>query len=357
MGRVTFCVSIAGIVAGLKPPIPNPSEEMMRSMICTAAIAACVFVASSTPVSAQKSKPLPPSINAGASDPSMTTLFLAGANFQATAAVYLADVQLTGISIGGVGTTITANLPVGVGAGSYRVSVVQPSGMATFDVTLGAQGAEGPAGPPGPPGPQGDPGEAGPIGPQGPQGPAGPQGFDGATGPQGPQGPTGMTGATGPQGPQGPTGMTGATGPAGPAGPAGPSGLLANAFASGNAVNPIPTTTEFLGPTVVLTAAANQRLFITADQALGSTIGADGLNLYICYRSTSAPAGTAPTTVGGGSFGHKVAANTRQSFGLSAITPNLAPGSYAAGLCGLDSSGNTNWNSNEYGYVTGFVIQ
>jgi hypothetical protein len=327
----------------------------MRSMICTAVIAACVIATSSTPLSAQKR--LPPSINAGASDPALTTLFLSGANFMATAAVYLADTQLTGISIGGVGTTITANLPVGVSAGSYRVTVVQSSGTASFDVTLGAQGAEGPAGPPGPPGPQGDPGQPGDPGLPGPAGPQGDPGTPGPAGPAGPAGPVGMTGATGPQGLPGPVGMTGATGPAGPVGPQGPSGLVANAFASGNAVNPIPTNTDFLGPTVTLTVAANQKLFITADQALGSTIGADGLNLYICFRSTSAPAGTAPTTVGGGSFGHKVAASTRQSFGLSAITPNLTAGTYAAGLCGLDSSGNTNWNSNEYGYVTGFVIQ
>jgi hypothetical protein len=65
-------------------------------------------------------------------------------------------------------TRIVANLPAGLAAGTYRMTV--SNGSATpgvFDVTNG------------------------PVGPQGPAGPAGPQGATGATGPAGPQGPSG----------------------------------------------------------------------------------------------------------------------------------------------------------------------
>ena len=257
--------------------------------------------------------------------------------------MFLADVQLTGISIGGVGTTITANLPVGVSAGSYRVTVSQPSGAATFDVTLGAQGAEGPAGPPGPPGPQGDPGFPGPQGPEGLMGPMGSQGPAGPAGPQGPQGPQGFDGPTGATGA---TGMTGAQGPAGPVGPAGPSGLLQNQFTS-TGTSGIQVDTAFIGPLVTFTVAAGQKIFVIANHALGSTAvgGADGLDLFICYRSTVV--GSTIVTVGGGSLNQQVQQNTRQIFGLSAITGPLAAGQYQAGLCGSDNAGNTNWNSNE----------
>ena len=79
-------------------------------------------------------------------------------------------------------TSVTANLPFGVAAGSYRFTITNSKGSSsTFDVTYGAVGPQGA------------------MGPQGPQGAQGPQGLTGATGAAGPQGLKGDTGATGPQ--------------------------------------------------------------------------------------------------------------------------------------------------------------
>jgi hypothetical protein len=93
-------------------------------------------------------------------------------------------------------TQIVADLPAGLGAGTFQLNVSNGA-SSLFDVTIGT------------------------VGPQGPAGPAGAQGSRGAAGATGPAGPTGPTGATGPAGPTGPSGPAGATGPQGPIGPAG----------------------------------------------------------------------------------------------------------------------------------------
>ena len=143
-------------------------------------------------------------------------------------------------------TQIVAELPAGLAAGSFLLSV----GTGIFDVTNGAVGPQGAAGPTGPAGPQGPVGPAGATGatgasgPAGPAGPAGATGATGAIGPAGPAGPTGATGATGaigPAGPAGPAGATGATGAIGPAGPAGPTGATGATGAIGPAGPAGPT--------------------------------------------------------------------------------------------------------------------
>ena len=122
-------------------------------------------------------------------------------------------------------TSITAQLPSGLGAGAYLLTVRNEDRRGDDDHRTAffeaAIGAIGPAGPQGPQGPQGP---IGLTGPQGAPGPQGPQGATGATGPQGPKGDTGATGAQGPQGPQGATGATGAQGPKGDTGATGPQG-------------------------------------------------------------------------------------------------------------------------------------
>lgn len=79
--------------------------------------------------------------------------------------------------------------------------------------------------------------------------------------------------------------------------------------------------------------------------------GATGLNLYICYRPLS---GTI-ATIGLGVFDLRTQQNTRNLYGLSAVTPALAAGTYELGLCGSSSNG-ANWNSNEWGYVSATVF-
>jgi hypothetical protein len=100
-------------------------------------------------------------------------------------------------------TSITAQVPPGLVAGSYLLSVVNSRThlLNIFDATLGQVGAQGPQGVPGPAGAPGTPGPAGPTGPVGPQGVPGPAGTPGVAGPSGP---------TGPQGPAGPAGSGGA---------------------------------------------------------------------------------------------------------------------------------------------------
>ena len=126
-------------------------------------------------------------------------------------------------------TQIVADLPAGLVAATYQLTVNNGSGAAasSFDVTYGAAG---------------------------PQGPAGPKGATGSTGPQGPSGPTG---ATGPQGAQGPTGPAGSTGPAGPTGPVGM--IWRGAWLSFNAYS-IDDAVSFSGSSYIATAA------IPADQ-------------------------------------------------------------------------------------------
>ena len=356
------------------------------SLICGAAVTAFFLVVSSTPLSAQNSQP--PTISAAASDPALTTLFISGTNFSSTVAVYLSGVQLGGVLIGNGGTTITATIP-GIMPGSYRLTVVQGSGnkvqSASFDITLGATGAAGPPGPIGPPGPAGPAGlagvagpagpagangavgpagPAGAVGPEGPMGPFGPQGPQGAQGPQGVQGPPGFDGAMGPQGPQGPAGMFGPVGPAGPAGPQGPagSGGVVNALfqaGPGNHPNTLPPNTYgFVGATITVAVTPGQRLHVTANKAMGSSIvgGANGLGIVVCSLPVGAPAGTAPSTYGGAILGLSVPQNTRITFGISGIIANLPEGSHIVGMC-AQASTPAEWNSNEYGYTTVLVLQ
>jgi hypothetical protein len=90
---------------------------------------------------------------------------ITGTSLSATGApvVKLDSTTLTQVS--STSRQIVANLPAGLAAGTYRMTVDNGAGaLGIFDVTNGA------------------------VGPQGPAGPAGPQGATGATGPQGPAG-------------------------------------------------------------------------------------------------------------------------------------------------------------------------
>jgi hypothetical protein len=96
---------------------------------------------------------------------------ITGASLTATGApvVKLDSATLTLVSSSS--TQIVANLPAGLGAGTYRMTVSNGSGTTgLFDVTNGAVGPQGPTGATGPAGPQGATGPQGPAGPQGPSG-------------------------------------------------------------------------------------------------------------------------------------------------------------------------------------------
>jgi hypothetical protein len=82
-------------------------------------------------------------------------------------------------------TTIVANLPAGIAAGTYRLVVAHPGGSRSadeIDVTLGTAG---PAGADGAPGVPGEEGEVGPTGVMGEKGDRGARGDVGVPGPPG----------------------------------------------------------------------------------------------------------------------------------------------------------------------------
>jgi hypothetical protein len=335
-----------------------------------------VFVIVASPSFAQGKAPASQVIiSAAAADPAQTTLFLAGANFEQGAAVYLAGIPLGDVVVGSGGTTLTASLPAGVLPGSYRVFVVQGNGKpqnATFDMTLGAAGPEGPAGPPGPPGPagpagpQGPQGETGETGPQGPQGergetgPQGPQGERGETGPQGPQGERGETGPAGPAGPQGLQGVQGVQGPQGiegPRGPAGASGIVSIAGWAGNIpdtlTSPAPAGTYvFAGPSTTVTTEDNQRVTGSAEAPMSLAMGGPVMFRYgLCYQpSTGGPLTNfidEDYSVG--------ELNTLRTSWTAVATRVFTAGTWRVGFC-VASNGNAMTSYTDNDFVNGWVM-
>jgi hypothetical protein len=105
-------------------------------------------------------------------------------------------------------------------------------------------------------------------------------------------------------------------------------------------------TLSFIGPPVQVTVGSNQKVLVEGHAALGSTAGAQGLNLYLCYQPTS---GGGLTTEGLGLLDLRspdTPVDQRAEQGLAAV---LAPtaGTYNVGLCG---QANASWNSNGNAY-------
>ena len=330
-------------------------------------------------------------------DTSTDTLLIQGANFgDLVPYVQLDHYVLTVIT--SAPESIAAALPHGLAPGNYVLFVSRGQSSVENDkfvVTIGGVGAQGPQGPVGPAGPKGDPGSQGPAGPAGPAGavgpegpagptgaigpigPTGPPGSSGVTGPAGPLGPTGPAGAVGPEGPAGavgpdgpagpagatgpagpqgaigPAGPTGPQGPAGPTGPQGPSGVV-NSWAGdlNPAYLPNPTTAvSFLTPQVSVSITAGQRIFVTSHRTLGTSTGAQGLDLGICYRGTS----PTPTAAAYPMTGLQLPAGSRTVFTLTWIISGLAPGTYSVGLCG-SALNPSQWNSNGGGQTSAIVF-
>ncbi len=112
-------------------------------------------------------------------DSATQQIIITGVNLlPATGALPVVKLDSTPLTIlafaSGASEVVTAELPTGLGAGTYRLIV--NNGSATpgvFYVAYGAVGPTGPAGPAGPAGPKGATGATGPAGPTGPKGPAG----------------------------------------------------------------------------------------------------------------------------------------------------------------------------------------
>ena len=305
------------------------------------AIAAALLFATSPLIAQGKAPASQVIITAAVTDPSQTTLFLAGANFEQGAAVYLAGVPLGDVVVGSGGATLTASLPPGLLAGSYRVFVIQGNGTtknATFDVTLGATGPEGP------------------IGPIGPPGASGPRGETGSTGPEGPRGPTGATGPQGIQGPQGPTGATGAQGPQGVAGIvsiAGWGGLIPNTLAT-PADTSISGNYVFAGPTTTITTSEDQRVTGAAEAPLAHTLLNNPVRQFrygLCFQPA---AGGTLTNFAGDNYSVGELNNFRTSWTATA-TRVLGAGTWNVGFC-VASAGNLAVSYNDNDFVNGWVM-
>lgn len=298
------------------------------------------FMLAASPVFAQGKAPASQVIiSAAAADPAQTTLFLAGANFEQGAAVYLAGIPLGDVVVGSAGTTLTASLPQGVLPGSYRVFVVQGNGKtqnATFDLTLGATGPEGPAGPPGPPGP---PGPQGPQGETGETGPRGPQGERGETGPQGPAGPTGPQGIEGPQGPAGATGIVSI---------AGWGGSIPDTLSS-----PSPAGTYvFAGPFTTVTTEENQRVTGSAEAPMAVAMGGPLMFRYgLCFQSSTG----GPLTNFSDDDYSVGEINTLRTSWTAAATRVFTAGTWRVGFC-VASNGNVTTNYTDNDFVNGWVM-
>jgi len=128
-----------------------------------------------------------------------------------------------------------------------------------------------------------------------------------------------------------------------------------NAWLSGYGHDPTGSV-AFLSVTVVLTVGANANVHISANKAFGSIAagGAGGLFIFPCYQNTAL--GFPIVTLGADIAGLQVPQNSRMVAGITGIAGPLAAGTYQFGMCGASVPTPANWNSNEYSYVSAFVL-
>ena len=85
---------------------------------------------------------------------------------------------------------------------------------------------------------------------------------------------------------------------------------------------------------------------------MGSTGGASGLDIWPGYATTGS---ATPSLSGDGSYSLTCAAGQRNSYSVTTVITGLAPGTYDFGGA-LSVTDITQWNSNEYGYVSALLI-
>jgi len=122
---------------------------------------------------------------------------------------------------------------------------------------------------------------------------------------------------------------------------------------SGSGNNPAAAL-AFIGPTVNVTLAVNQRAHMVVHKAVGSinAAGANDLDVWACYQNTG---GGAITQVGNGILDLRVSQNNRTLVGINHIYSGMAAATYTVGLCGFTAQV-ANWNSNEWGYISALVF-
>jgi hypothetical protein len=279
-----------------------------------------------------------------------------GANLTATG---LPEVRLSGHLLALPVTAssseeIVAQLPAGVAAGSYLITLGKAADdRHEFYITLGIAGPQGPKGDTGAQGPKGD------TGATGPQGPQGAQGVKGDTGEAGTTGATGATGATGPQGPQGIQGPKGDTGAAGPQGPQGIQGPKGDTGATG----PSGTTNANYGDADGAWTVTTSEVHAGQELHLGSLTVLPGVTLTFVGPTILRVAGPVdiqgrivarPVALGGivtvgGAFGLDAGANGSGIGGGSGGTNSNAAGG-GGGNGGIGGAGRFSAGGPNYGY-------
>ncbi|MEO6404058.1 MAG: hypothetical protein ABIY51_06125 [Ferruginibacter sp.] len=121
-------------------------------------------------------------------------------------------------------------------------------------------------------------------------------------------------------------------------------------FAQGFVITPTATPAFISATAGFVITSSSQKVVIMAQVAMGSTLGATGLDIFPAYKLSTGVL----NNIGSGIFGLTVAANQRTVFSISGTVTGLAPGSYSFGMSGSSSS--ANWNNNEFSYVTIMVI-
>jgi len=272
-----------------------------------------------------------PIVNSSSATSALTSITINGSNFSGGTAFVTLGSYPTLTVTSQTATQLIANLPAGVTAGSYTLSVQIGSSKTNSTSSVAAIGTIGPTGPAGAQGPAGATGAsgatgaagaAGATGQQGPQGIAGPAGAQGPKGNTGAQGATGLPGATGATGLQGlkgdtgamgPQGFQGAIGPQGPAGgPTGPQGPMGPAGGpalqivdgSGTSVGSVYGATNTAGMVLAVAKINNERLIVPFGWANPSEPSPDlglGTTGYLAFASSDC-SGTPYIVSGWGSY-------------------------------------------------------
>ena len=145
--------------------------------------------------------------------------------------------------------------------------------------------------------------------------------------------------------------LLGGTGPQGNPGPVGPTGIIQSFTKAGTA--PYPSgTLNFVTPTVTITVATGQKVFLVASRALGGTVAANELGINPAYQSTEPNSPIINLNLG--MYGLEVPAHTRTTFSVNGVFSDLPPGTYKFGMSAITTS--PNWTNSEWGCVSALVF-
>lgn len=121
-------------------------------------------------------------------------------------------------------------------------------------------------------------------------------------------------------------------------------------------------TFDFIGPVATATLLTGQKAMMTVTNNIGVVTPSGGfLNLFPCYRTVAAPAGTSATPAAQ-SISVVGLPNSRQTYTVNTV---YRPGSFGVpvneplvvGMCVLGGPGNSAWDTSISGYVSVVVFQ